>query len=612
MQIRSLSPVAALAALCAGAISAGVARTVDASGAVVVSTAQNQQQQQAGARILVGPNVHVSRETSGPFNETHLAAHPTDPNVLMGSAIDMEPLGDTRRKIWITSDRGLTWRATYLPEIGYDKRRGVPDPMLYFGATGTMFVKFTDRPVQRSDDGGKTWTTAKRTWTDSDDWQGDRETMGADWSGGKYHGRIYHLNGGGDGVYGQATMLRSSDDGRTFDAVKGTVGGWGLYPLVFSDGGLAVASSLPGGRGTRYAMNVSSDGGDTFQLGAPIPAWTFSCGGLGNMQVLPGRFHKPVAGAAAVGQQFAVDNSRSSPYRDRLYVVQPDCREGVWRLRLFHSTDRGKSWSDPVWVSLDVPSHTRQFVAALAVNRDGVLAVLWHDTRHSRADESYDVYMTASLDGGATFLPAVRVSSEASAFDSDRVVIVPYAHSDSLLAVSRRAANEDRSVGDYVGLAADAGGVFHSFWSDSRSGTYHVYSAQVRVVKAGTSASRCDAGSGGTSGSTRALNGVLRPEWDPVVDDSTARATRLPLRLRNVSRDTVCGPFRMVMTPITADTTAKRAPIELTFGVGGALRNLHYLAPGGTTEPLSVAADFRGAPRYRWSYTLAGPAMVRR
>jgi hypothetical protein len=45
--------------------------------------------------------------------------------------------------------------------------------------------------------------------------------------------------------------------------------------------------------------------------------------------------------------------------------------------------------------------------------------------------------------------------------------------------VSRRRAQY--GGGDYLGLAADAPGVFHPFWPDMRSGVQHIYTAAIRV-----------------------------------------------------------------------------------------------------------------------------------
>src|SRR5688572_3375358 len=79
-------------------------------------------------KILVGPNVHVSRDSDLLHWETMIAAHPTDPNVLIGSssvAGRSDDLPGKGMKVYVTRDRGYSWRVEYVP--GYNTlgfRRG--------------------------------------------------------------------------------------------------------------------------------------------------------------------------------------------------------------------------------------------------------------------------------------------------------------------------------------------------------------------------------------------------------------------------------------------------------------------------------------------------------
>ena len=59
---------------------------------------------------------------------------------------------------------------------------------------------------------------------------------------------------------------------------------------------------------------------------------------------------------------------------------------------------------------------------------------------------------------------------------------------DSATLTVERADTDGQTV--LLNVTADAKGVFHPFWPDTRSGTYHVYTARVEVVPSAVAASR--------------------------------------------------------------------------------------------------------------------------
>ena len=102
------------------------------------------------------------------------------------------------------------------------------------------------------------------------------------------------------------------------------------------------------------------------------------------------------------------------------------------------------------------------------MNREGVIGVSWYEIHDKTC---FDLYFTASLDSGETFLPEVRVSSATSCPDTP----------------------QDKGVfdggttfgagGDYSGLTATSDGRFHVVWSDARSGIYQLRTATVSVKR---------------------------------------------------------------------------------------------------------------------------------
>lgn len=140
----------------------------------------------------------------------------------------------------------------------------------------------------------------------------------------------------------------------------------------------------------------------------------------------------------------AVDAS-PGPSRDRLYFAcnQASPSEVV----VSASGNRGESWTAtrPVSGARGDSTVTRK-VMATTVNSRGVFAVAWVESgRNSAGPCAEDVYFTASVDGGQTFLPAERVASAPSC--------------------AVRALNGAAFSGDYFGLASDSQGRFRLLWS---------------------------------------------------------------------------------------------------------------------------------------------------
>src|SRR5438309_652707 len=83
-----------------------------------------------------------------------------------------------------------------------------------------------------------------------------------------------------------------------------------------------------------------------------------------------------------------------------------------------YSTNKGKTWSAAKVVSDDQPAAGGRgpddFMATPAVNRDGVVGMLWYDRRDNPDNVGYYARFSASLDGGETWLPSVRVSESAN------------------------------------------------------------------------------------------------------------------------------------------------------------------------------------------------------
>jgi len=418
-----------------------------------------------GAEVVVGPNVHVSRERAEvPHREVILAADPSHPGrLLAGSMIAYKGELLPPSVAYASEDDGKTWRLS-LDRKSAEDRSLSGDPAVAFGPDGTAyFATLARRGLFRSRDGGRTWEPPTAVDPEA---SLDREFLAVDGTGGRFRGRLYwscanliRPIGPGPGTTGIA-LYASGDGGLTFDRPALRVADLPLYVggigngVVLSDGTFVVLYNLmepPSragaavGPNARLGVGRSTDGGRTFEREMPeIDSWT-----RGD--------HRAGAGCLAVGLGGAATG-------DRLYAAWADGGPTTpYRVMFSRSEDKGLSWTPPRAVS-ELPEGAGRggradaYLPALAVNRAGVVCVTWYDTREIPAGRGWHVLGRASRDGGRTWLPTVRVTELAT-----------------------KVPGPQDWPGDTAGLAADAGGTFHALWIDGRTGVLQVWTAALAV-----------------------------------------------------------------------------------------------------------------------------------
>lgn len=419
-------------------------------------------EQERVARIVVGANVHVSTDRAGEAHyETHAAAHPADASRLLATAIIYPKAGRRGTIVYGSRDGGRTW-TTSLP---YEVLENTGDPALAWGPDGTAYfaaLSLRGHPIEENpEDPAHNWDGRKtmlwRLPAGATQWArptafdfADREYIAVDATGGEYHGRVY-VTGDPRPRRGFA-VFTSTDGGRTFpdpevesDAVGSSIGN----AVVASDGTLIGIYADPG----YVRAVVSTDGGRTLLPSVVVD--TFVRAGMRKDAV-----HNNVNHFLSL----AID-AGGGAYHDRVYAVWPDRRTGQSEIYFTWSSDRGRTWSEARVVTDNPPGDTTdQFMPTIAVNADGVVGLLWYDRRDNPDNRGYYPRFSASLDGGATWLPSVRVSAE------------PYAAGP----VSRTSAFANNG-GDTAGLAVTADGAFHPVWIDDRTGVPQVWTARLSV-----------------------------------------------------------------------------------------------------------------------------------
>jgi hypothetical protein len=576
-------------------------------------------------RVTVGRNVRLS-SVEAQHRELMLDAAPWDPDVLIGTGVEYfggEPFGPgsyllaRRNLVFTTTDEGKTWRTTVVPGLG-------ADPQVAAGQRGTLLYaglrivgSTTGLVVMRSTDFGVSWSELSNIGDT------DHPQLAVDHSDGPYKGRAY-IAGKACEDYraGHLCLWKSLDDGKTWERpivyrppTKDS-SHQSITPIIFSDGMLMLPYSrqyrLPDEPATttkKGHMNfqsegwfvTSNDGGETFG------EYKYIWGGKEGMEASALQGHpEPLR-----QPMFAVD--RSNRHKDRLYMVwcSHNLQKGrTDRVFVIYSDDRGQTWSKPVLVDRAVPARARQWMPTITVNKNGVVAVRWSDTRHDPKPPSkgvgtnqfHDEYFAASVDGGASFLPAVRVSTQSSVPSLGKSVWITNTsvRGDSALLFADGPGMSDD--GDYLGFVADGRGVFWTMWSDTRTGVRHIYTASIRVDEPG----RREVPSSVVSAELEP--GMFRVEIDPTKYDVTGSVVEVPVRVRNLSSKPIYAPMRLTVKVVPpgeplSDIWVSDSTTEMTllnglksragssarvkeFDLSSVLHGRKVLLPGEKTEPI--------------------------
>jgi hypothetical protein len=308
----------------------------------------------------------------------------------------------------------------------------------------------------------------------------------------------------------------------------------------------------PGSANSWLRVVTSDDGGETLSTGTVVSEW----------------FMDRDRSQGSHIPWLAVDPG-STAFKDRLYAIWDDARSGRLEVLLSYSSDKGKTWSKPVTVSddriADDPEQgPDQIMPLVAVNKAGVVGVVWYDRREHKDNLGWRLRFAASLDGGETFLPSVRVSDAANRFGNTETWPIaarvsgggepaPPAASASPrqppgpLVVRVGVNNFFFSPGHTSGFVADAGGMFHPIWADNRTGLSQLWTAPVAV--------RGDVIKNGAK-ELADLDDVTQDvtfEFSDTTFDRSKNIVTMKARLKNTSKHRLRGPLKARVIGLQSD-----------------------------------------------------------
>jgi hypothetical protein len=540
--------------------------------------------------IAVGANVQVSTANAGRQHlEVVAATDPDDPRHLMACShiAGSEPSFDLKSVIYQSHDGGQSWRqATVLNDY---------DPWCAFGQRGLAY--FGGYSFYRSTDGATHWTKlhamapsmqTDRPYVTVDNvsrqhrgtvyynlWFAetsfDKPDANLSWSSGDLTNgfMVYHSDDHGR-TFSEPILRTAIGGGRVFNIAPGTVAPNGTFMFIFNE--LMSYRDL----GTQHANQpnawikavTSYDGGKTLQPASIVSTATLNTSDQRSY----------VTNLAT-----AADTS-AGPFRNHLYAVWQDFHAGRSRISLAYTADRGKTWSQPVVVDddssrADTKEGPNDFMPAVAVNRNGIVGVLWYDRRDDPDDLGWHVRFSASNDGGNSFFPSVRVSSQPMAITA----------SDTLRLIGGydRVGLSPGASGHTAGLAAGSDGVFHAVWVDNRTRVPQLWTAPITVdawaVRNGSPelASLRDVSSSTQLGFA---NGIYQ---------SSTGELSVDLYVKNTSTKVLRGPLKMRVSRISSDIgDISNVMIDGTNAGPGTILDIAAtgLGVGKVSQPLHIVA----------------------
>lgn len=433
----------------------------------------------------------------------------------------------------------------------------------------------------KSIDGGENWTQ-----TYSFPGVGYDHPMAAvDNTGGPNDGSIYVT-----ALYSrdyQLVLMTSTDQGKSFSERNVFLESGPDRPGIFNANILVLSD------GTLFVPYIQSHDKDITDTDSFIMCQRSADGGTSfteSVQIAKRRYIRDEAFYLGM-PVFAVD--RSDKFKDRIYVSYVSHHSDTLRLFFSYSDDRGATWKDPKLVDDTGVVDSIQFQPTLAVNNRGEVGAGWYDSRGTESEFGYYQYFSISVDGGKSFLPPKRVSTQESnplGIGNLRMESMSFDRNGSKMIIPSSVFARYYHGGEYMGLMTRDDGSFIPVWADSRSGTFQMYMRSIGVLRSSDSRD---------SASPRAalVKTNVSDKVKLIVDQTITRLeeqqVEFHIRLKNISEDPVYGPLKLELTQWSfpqLETKEEAYPVILNAsnnetGVGAEFDYSSSIGPDMVLEP---------------------------
>jgi hypothetical protein len=409
-------------------------------------------------RTVVGTNLRISGAQTAPRSESDIRIDYWNPQRIISASNNIVASG--RQGQYWSSDGGATWGQTILslvtgdafhsdPTVDWDSNGDAWSTTLGINSSATVLRLRT----YKSTDGGQTWTydslasgtqasvDKQMVWVDHSATSPYADTIYAIWHNGLPAFMNRKLPGGNWDTPIQVSGTETTGTAIGSDVKTNAYGDvFGFWPAT-GNRRLLVTKSTDGGASYSAPVIIGTTF-DSFEIAVPSfaqrKAFIYISGGAYRTATKDMVYASWVdlSGEAGctLGSQAPGTNVLST------------CKSRIWFSR---SADGGATWSAPVKIN-NQPGLNDQFNQWMVVDEtNGALGIIYYDTVDDPGRKKTDVWYQASFDDGATWAPAVKVTT---------------AMTDETVA----GANLGNQYGDYNGLSGYARVLFPS-WTDRRN-----------------------------------------------------------------------------------------------------------------------------------------------
>ncbi|HAY32821.1 MAG TPA: T9SS type A sorting domain-containing protein [Ignavibacteria bacterium] len=282
----------------------------------------------------------------------------------------------------------------------------------------------------------------------------DRNTMAVDQTNGPYSNYLYAAITPGNFSRSTNRGLNWTTTFNSSNTIPGVMIAVGPDSTRTIQGGTVIYVTNTGSTANvNYVFHRSTNGGATFSTRSTInvAGYVGTLNSAGRLVINNGRT-RPYP-------MIAMDNSYG-PNRGRLYLVYasnvPAGNGNKPDIILQYSDNQALTWSNKITVNDNPnPELSDQWFPAIWCEKEtGRLYIKWYDTRENPATYQVNVYATYTDDGGATFAPNQKLTTQAWTYPTPAC-----------------SPNTNCYRGDYDGMTANEK-TSYSVWYDGRQGNY--------------------------------------------------------------------------------------------------------------------------------------------
>lgn len=414
---------------------------------------------------VISPNfmVHPSFNTQ---SETPISRHPTNANIMFAAANTFGGGSSFTTGTYVTTDGGVTWFGSDTISIG-TFNSGDPAPIIdkdgrfiisYITLTGAMGVSYsTNNGINFT----PTYTLPGSTVISDKEFACTDDVPTS-----PFYGRSYIAYTEFQGAYYQRIVGSYSTDGGVTWSVVSPISP--PYAGQHFHQGVDIKVAPNGDVVAVWANSLSSNPSTEDSLGFARStnggvSWAIAQNNADNMNGIRTEQLAPFGIRAAGFPRLDIDKT-SGARRGWIYAVTNEKfvapATDQADVILHRSTDGGLTWT-ATRVNQDTPGNgALQYCAAVNVDEQGGLNVIYYDTRNSTGNDSAQIYVSRSLNGGNSW-EDIRISDHK--FKPKSINGTAYGYQ-----------------GDYIGITSGNGKLW-PYWCEDISGLYQAWTASVSI-----------------------------------------------------------------------------------------------------------------------------------